>query len=493
MSTARTPAALDRLSTGVPGLDPILGGGLFKAGVYMAQGAPGAGKTTLANQICFAHVAAGGRALYVTLLSESHARMLQHLRALTFFDESAIPDRLYYVSAFNALDTEGLKGLNSLLRREVNTHRATFVALDGFVSVAETADTSRELKKLVHEIQVMAALQGCTFLLMSSGRSEPSGAEHTMVDGLIELDDRVFGVRAERSITIRKFRGGETLRGRHAFRIGARGIEVFPRFEALVETAERVEPAQRTLVTGVADIDRMIMAGGWPESSITIAMGPTGIGKTTLGLQFLAASSAEEPGLMFSFFESPEFIMGKAQSLGLPFEQLERDGHLVLAWQPQSEHILDELAYRLLALVRERAVKRLLLDGLAGFFESAVYPERSGRFFACLTSQLRREGVATLMTLETRDAVASAVPTPYGISAIVDNLVFMRFVESHGDIKRLLSILKVRNCEFDSGTYSFEITRAGIRVQGRYMGSGDVMPRAEPIGEKWREGGQPQG
>ncbi len=93
------------------------------------------------------------------------------------------------------------------------------------------------------------------------------------------------------------------------------------------------------------------------------------------------------------------------------------------------------------------------------------------------------------MTSETRDAVASAVPTPYGVSALVDNLVFLRFVESEGDIKRLLSILKVRNSEFDSGTYAFEITSSGIHVQGRYTTRGDVMPRAEPIGDKWREEG----
>ncbi len=490
MTAAKSSGSvLQRLPTGVAGLDQLLGGGLFKAGVYLVQGAPGTGKTTLANQICFAHVAGGGRALYVTLLSESHARMLQHLRTLAFYDEAAIPDRLYYVSAFSALETEGLKGLNSLLRREVKTHRTSFVALDGFVSVAESADTARDLKKLVHEIQLMAGLQGCTFLLMSSGRAEPSGAAHTMVDGLIELDDHVFGVRAERSITVRKFRGGESMRGRHAFQISPQGIEIFPRFEALFGVPARAKFGHGTLTTGIADLDRMIEAGGWPASSVTVVMGSTGIGKTTLGLQFLAASSADEPGLMFSFFESPDFIRAKAGSLGLPFEQMEKDGHLAISWQPQSEHLLDELAYRLLAQVRERGVKRLLVDGLAGFFESAVHPERSGRLFACLANELRRCGVTALMTLETRDAVAGTMPISYGVSAIVDNLVVLRFVDSQGEVHRLLSILKVRNSDFDSGTYAFEITGSGINMQGRYATKDDVMPRARLIGEKSREEG----
>ena len=102
------PPQLERLATGIPGLDTVLGGGLFRTGVYMLHGQPGSGKTILANQICHHHVAQGGRAVYVTLLAESHARMLQHLRPLSFFDDSAIPERLSYLSAFHDLEAEGL-------------------------------------------------------------------------------------------------------------------------------------------------------------------------------------------------------------------------------------------------------------------------------------------------------------------------------------------------------------------------------------------------
>ena len=114
----------DRFLTGVPGLDAILGGGVFEGGIYIVQGAPGAGKTILGNQICFNAVARGGRALYVTLLAESHSRMLQHLRGLSFFDEDVILDRLSYVSAFHALEADGLKGLMDLLRREMRSRGA---------------------------------------------------------------------------------------------------------------------------------------------------------------------------------------------------------------------------------------------------------------------------------------------------------------------------------------------------------------------------------
>src|ERR1700749_3181115 len=110
---------LKRIATGVPGLDTVLRGGFLRGGIFIVQGSPGAGKTILGNQICFHHVASGGRALYVTLLAENHARMLLHIGQLGFFEEAAIPDRLYYISAFSVLEEAGLTGPLDLLRREI--------------------------------------------------------------------------------------------------------------------------------------------------------------------------------------------------------------------------------------------------------------------------------------------------------------------------------------------------------------------------------------
>src|SRR3954466_6366245 len=107
---------LERLSTGIPGLDRILDGGLLEAGVYIVQGPPGAGKTILANQACFYHASEGGRAVYITLLAESHSRMFGHLRRMAFFDDTKIPDSVYYVGAFSTLESEGLAGLVALVR-----------------------------------------------------------------------------------------------------------------------------------------------------------------------------------------------------------------------------------------------------------------------------------------------------------------------------------------------------------------------------------------
>lgn len=471
---------LERLPSGVPGLDTVLGGGFFRSGVYILHGHPGSGKTIFANQLCFHHVAGGGTAVYVTLLAESHARMLQHIRTLGFFDESVIPDRLTYISAFHPLETGGLRGLVELLRREMRARNAGVLVLDGLVAAAEAAHSDSELKRFVHELQTSAVFHGCTAFLLTSGSPNRVNAEHTMVDGLVELDDRLSDVRAERAIQVRKFRGGAALRGRHGMRIGNDGIEVFPRIEALFsEPPAEIRP-DGALSTGVDSLDALVAVGGYGQASSTVVIGSTGTGKTTFGLHFLSRSTPAEPGLLFGFFESAPRLRAKARAFGIDLAALEAQGALTLAWHPQGEHLLDELGHRLLERVSALGIRRLVIDGLSGFFESAVYVERTGRFFACLVNELRRRGVTALLTLETRDVIGSVVSTPFGVSAFVDNLLFLRFVEADGEMRRLLNIVKMRDSDFDPGVRAVEIGASGLRIAGRWSATGDVIPSAQP-------------
>lgn len=479
--TPSNALTLERLPSGIPGLDTVLGGGFFQSGVYIVQGLPGSGKTIFANQLCYAHVRTGGTAVYVTLLAESHARMLQHIRTLSFFDESAIPDRLSYISAFHDLETDGLKGLMSVLRREMRARSASVLVLDGLVAAAEAAETESELKKFIHEIQTSAVFHGCTVFLLTSGTAPRTNAEHTMVDGLIELEERVFEARSERALQVRKFRGGGSLRGKHAFRISDAGLEVFPRLESLYAAPPAGALPRRALPTGVEGLDALIAAGGLPAESATVLTGSTGTGKTSLALHFLAGSTPQEPGLLFGFFEGPDRVRAKAAAFGLDVAGLERAGALELMWHAQAEHILDELGHRLLARVHERGVKRVVIDGLSGFFESALYAERINRFFSCLVNELRRRGATVLMTLETRDVIGSTVPTPFGVSAFVDNLIFLRYVEERGELKRLLSITKMRDTDYSAGLFGLEITSRGVRIAGRYSEGQDIIPRAQRL------------
>lgn len=473
--------ALERVPSGIPGLDTILGGGFFRSGVYIVQGHPGSGKTILANQLCYSHVAGGGRAVYVTLLAESHSRMLQHIRGLSFFDESVIPNGLSYISAFHDLESEGLKGLMSVLRREMRAREVSVLVLDGLVAAAEAAETDRALKKFIHEVQTSAVFHGCTVFLLTSGGMQRVNAEHTMVDGLIELEDHLHHARAERTIQVRKFRGAGALRGKHSFHITDEGLEVFPRVESLLGQSLVREAATGALSTGVPSLDALIRGGGLPAASATVVVGSTGTGKTTLALHYLSDSSPSEPGLMFSFFESPAALRAKAAAFGIDAKRMEAAGVLDFVWHAQAEHSLDELAHRLLAAVQAQGTRRLVIDGLSGFFESATHTERIGRFFACLVNELRRRGVTVLMTLETKDVVSSVVTTPYGVSAMVDNLLYLRFVEHQGIVKRLLTVTKMRDSDFGPGLHEVQINASGMSIAGRYTADGDIIPSAEPV------------
>ena len=206
---------LERIATGVPGLDEVLKGGFFEGAVYIVRGTPGAGKTILANQICFQHARQGRRALFVTLLAENHARMLQHLEHMSFYDGRLIPKYVYYISAFRVLEENGLKGMMDLLRREMRAHEASILVLDGLIAVEETSTSDREFRKFIHELQAHAAAAGCCTLLLTNGRRGEYHPEHTMVDGLVTLEDVPYGKRRQRELEVRKFRGSKSLRGRH--------------------------------------------------------------------------------------------------------------------------------------------------------------------------------------------------------------------------------------------------------------------------------------
>ena len=459
----QTDQASRRITTGVPGLDEILGGGLFGGAVYIVRGSPGAGKTILANQICFHHVGHGGRALFVTLLSESHARMLQHMAGMGFYKADAIPDSLYYISAFRTLEDEGLKGLMDLLRREMRAHKAGVLILDGLLAVEETSASDREFRKFIHELQAHATMADCTVLLLTNGSRAEHYPEHTMVDGLITLDDVPYGKRRQRELEVKKFRGSASLRGRHPFRITDNGIVLYPRVESHLPTSGYGASGERVSM-GLAELDAM-MDGGPHRATCTLLLGASGAGKTTLGTYFLSRSSAREPGLHFGFYETPERLIANAALIGLPLQPLVDAGHLEVMWRPPTEQILDDVGGALIAAVRRRGVKRLFIDSLGGFAASADLPERLQVFWAALADELRALDVTAVLVMETPNVVGPDIKVPLeGLSALSENMVLLRFAEYRSRLYRLMSVMKVRGSGFDPRLREFQISQAGVHL-----------------------------
>ncbi|MBL6080069.1 AAA family ATPase [Belnapia sp. T18] len=468
---------IERVPTGVPGLDTILNEGFPRGGIHILQGVPGAGKTTLANQICYHHAAAGGRALYVTLLSETHSRMLLHLSTMRFFDAARLPDQVAYISGFGVLQDEGLPGLVTLLRREIAMRKAGVLVLDGLVAAEDQAASDTKFKTFIQELQTQAGLHGCTVFLLTTAKGQAVPPEYTMVDGVVELADDRFGSRTERGLVVRKLRGSNYLSGRHPFRITEGGLVVYPRVEAAFRVPKRPDQAwSGKLATGVAGLDT-VLGGGFTEGTVTGVLGPSGIGKTVLGLHYLCESSAAEPGLLFGFYETESRLRQQAASLDLDLGGAIDRGEIEVLWQPQGENVQDALAHRLLDALERRGVRRLFLDGLGGFIEASVEPGRMARFFAVLVNEMRSRGVTTLYTMETRDVVGPGIVVPVsGVSSIVENLIVLRYVEQQARSRRLLSVVKIRGSSFDPALREFVIESGhGFSLAGGFEGAGELL------------------
>lgn len=458
---------VERLQTGVPGLDTCLGGGLLRGGVYLIEGPPGAGKTILGNQVAYHRAAVGERAVYVTLLAESHARMLAHLSGLGFFDPAAVSRGVVYLSGFGALEEEGLPGLMATLRRELSARHATLLVVDGLLAGGVIPEGG-DLKRFVHELMAVCSLTATTTLLLAStAGEEPPRPEHTMVDGLIELAERRLDARLERDLQVRKLRGTDHLRGRHTMRITDGGVAVHPRIEAVVRTVDPRPAVQGEPVeTGIAELDRMLR-GGLPDGSSTLLMGPSGSGKSTFGLHYLARSTKEEPGLLFGFFETPPRLLLKARALGIDLAPLVEAGTVELLWQGASpEDPIDQVGERLLETIRRLRPRRVFIDGLAGLVERTPYPHRVPLLLTALLSELRAHGATTICTAEMRQLFGPELQAPApNISALAENLIVLRSVELRSRLYRLISVLKVRDGAHDPALREFHITSQGVRIE----------------------------
>jgi circadian clock protein KaiC len=461
------PSQIERVPSGIHGLDTILQGGFLKGGVYMVMGPPGAGKTILGNQLCYNHVASGGRAVYVTLLAETHARMIAHLQSMSFLDRSVIGDSMYYVSGYQLLEEEGLAGLLKLLRQVIRDQKATILVLDGLGAAVVMAESDVTYKRFLHELQVSVEAAGCTaFLLTQPTSAREAYSEHTMVDGLLSLTDQLAGPRSVRELEVPKFRGSDYLRGRHMFQITNEGIQVHPRIESLFSspTFPAAQDRSRKAV-GIKRLDEMLH-GGLLSSSTTLLLGAPGSGKTVLGLHFLRQGAREgEKGLYFGFYETPPRLIAKADQLGLDLSSAVESGAIRVLWRPALEEVPDALAEQMLEIIQREGVSRLFVDSLDVFHDPAVYPDRVSRFFTALSNELRALGVTSLFAGELPDLFGPNIRVPLErVSAILDNIIFLRYVELRSQLYRLISIMKVRESGYEPSIREFRISEHGIDV-----------------------------
>ncbi|MBM7113646.1 ATPase domain-containing protein [Archangium primigenium] len=485
MSNAETRGAGDteahegRVTSGIPRLDFILQGGLKQGGTYALMGPPGSGKTILANQFCFNHIARDdGRCVYMTLLIESHGKMLRHLEQLSFFRMESVPEKVYYISGYQKVRDEGFAGLLELIRATLRERRATIFVIDGMESAEQFASSRQAYGEFIHSLQALMSLLGCTTLLLSNVR-ERTHVEHTLVDGVLELSDQLIGPRAVRELTVHKFRGSNYLRGRHEVEISSAGIVVHPRTE--VQFAHPVSSGQEMrhrMAFGLPRLDEML-GGGLPSGSTTALLGAPGTGKTLLGLSFLVEGARRgEKGMYFGFYEPPPRLIEKAEAVGLPLGRYVREGGITLVWQPPLEHFMDALAEQLLEPLRlegSKGLRRLFVDGAEGFRAAAVYQERMPRFLSALTNQLRSLDVTTVMTDELELFQPQLNLPTAELANVVESVVLLRYVEMRSQIRRLLSIMKMRESRYDTSLREFRISQDGIDVADSFRSAESIL------------------
>lgn len=451
---------IEKISTGVEGLDVLTNGGFLKGSAYIIQGPPGAGKTILANQFCYAHIREGGRAIYMSLLAESSARMLSYVSQMSFFDQSAVPGRLEYISAYGTLEREGLPGLLKLVQHELKRHQATAMVLDG-TFVAQSVASEQEFRSFIHSLQGVAGMSNAVLVMLTHQAREASSPEHTMVDGWIEMSNDVAGYRSVQSIHVRKHRGSKIIGGKHQLRISHKGIEVFPRIEACINPVVPSASVSDTISTGLEEFDQ-ILGGGLPAESATLVLGPTGSGKTTLGLHFISQASPESPALMVSFYETPPRSLLRAGHLGYALDEAISKKWLQMLWLSPPDMIVDEVAHTIVRQATAIKAKRVFIDGVVALRDNILYRERLPYFINGLSLKLREIGATVLYAQESIELEIDKAMPGDELSAMVDNLIVFNISRHTQAISRYISIIKMRDRNFDPRTQEYHIGVRGV-------------------------------
>jgi len=465
--TKEAPADNHLLRTGIGGLDVVLGGGLPKDHLYLIQGLAGSGKTTLACQIGFIHAKQGKKVLVLTLIAESHAKLLQHLANFRFFDESLVGKQVLFFGGYKALAEGGLRELLSFISSCLNTHRPEIMIVDGFRSIRDSRPSDIALSEFMHSLNALVSAMSCTAFLLSPVEGNVAESENTLVDGLIELSQTADGVRAIRELKVFKMRGAKHLLGKHAFEVKTDGLVVYPRLEAVATCTNRASvPSDETVGFGIPDLDALT-CHGLKQGSVTNVIGTPGAGKTIMALHFIQEGLRNnETCLILGFFESPQRLLQKGRKVGIDLSGPMRDGRLEMLWHLPLEVLIDALATELLDNIDRRKVSRLVIDGVEGFHDVAVHEQRMKAFLIALVNELRARNVTTLITQELPYFRESYQRSDSAESVLYENIVLLRSEEVNDRDCRLLSVMKMRESGYDPAHQVMTISDHGIRLEG---------------------------
>lgn len=467
----KAPYPNARQTTGVPGLDQVLGGGLPSNRLYVVEGDPGSGKTTFALQFLREGVRLGQRTLYVTLsetldeLSDVAASHHWTLDGIDLLELNAISERLQEdanYTVYHPSDVE-LGETVQHIRKEIERLNPQRVALDSVSELKILSQTSVRYRREILGLKQFFAGRNCTVVVLDDCTTREGEQQlQSLAHGVIrmEREAREYGT-TRRQIHIVKMRGVRFQDGRHDFLIQTGGLELYPRLSAS-STADLAHDGH--LESGSDQLDALL-GGGLDRGSSTLLLGPAGCGKTTLCSHFiLAALQRGEQVAAYLFEESRETFLHRSAGFGMNFDPYLASGKLDLVQIDIGELSPGEFSARVRRVVEGSHATLVVIDSLNGYLNGMP----SERFLLIhlheLLTYLGQKGVATLITIAQHGLLGTAMHSPIDVSFLADSVILLRFFEAYGTVRQAISVVKKRRGAHERTLRELKIGSAGMEV-----------------------------
>lgn len=473
--SADSPGADGRVprgSTGIAGLDDILEGGFPHGRLYVIEGDPGTGKTTLGLQFLMDGAARGERGLYVAL-SETTQELTEAARAhgwsldgIDFYEltPDSGPDAAADYTVFHPAEVELGETLRGVFER-VERLRPRRIVFDSLSELRLLARDSLRYRRQILQLKQRFADRDVTVLLLDDKTVGTADLQlHSIAHGVLSLEQRapVYGAERRR-LRVLKLRGSSFRGGYHDFLISRGGLTVFPRLVA----AEHFQPFGREMVSsGLPNLDELL-GGGLLRGTVTLLMGPAGSGKSIVSLQFaIAVAERGERSIICVFDEGLATLRGTADSLGLGLTPHVESGTIVIRQIDAAELTPGQFVHTVRDAVEREHVRLIVIDSLNGYINAMPEEEFLGAHLHELSAYLRQHGVVVLLTMAQRGMVGH-MSSVADVSYLADSIVLFRFFEFRGSIRRAISMPKKRASAHEHTIRELTIGPAGLQIGGR--------------------------
>jgi circadian clock protein KaiC len=454
---APLPRAAGRLRSNHARLDGILGGGLPAEAITIISGLPGTGKTVLAQQYIFANASEDRPAVYLSTVSEPFEKILRFGQELGFFDTAAVGRSVFYDDLGAVLQADGLEGVFEEIGRLIRERRPGIIVVDSFKALASYGN-DEEFRSFLHKTAaLLSAFPVSSFWIGEYGQDDVSERpEFAVADAIVRLSTTRNGDLQSRVLEVLKLRGSAFAEGRHAYRLSSDGFDVFPRLADPRDASQyRLKGTRQS--SGIDALDRMLADGRWPGAS-TLCAGPSGAGKTLMGLHFLfGGAAAGEPGVIATMQENPTQLERIVGSFGWTLA-----GNVELMYRSPVDLYIDQWVYELLDTIERRGAQRVLIDSLTDLQFAARDEIRFREFIYSVVQRCSRRGVGLFMTSELPELFHVGRLSEYGVCHLADNVVVLQYVRRHNELERAMTVLKTRASSHDPRIHAFRITPQGI-------------------------------